>query len=475
MKSLVPVILFAFVLSSCDNTDGVKPSTEVESNKTVEVNTSSAADANALAEEPQELKYDERAEVSSDFTRAFDNRSAKISFYERCSKTTQRYTIDPAKDTLLVCDEGTTLYIEAGSFCSPEGASITAPVELSVKEFYNISDILMANLSTRSGERLLETGGMLHIEASAAGAPCELDESSFIEITMPSSGKKDDMQLFSGNWNDEGQINWQVQEDTRDLNGIVAIVDTLARFYESEAEIKSQIRQAIQPSGGHTPWTPSESVKLECVITRDGKIIDPKVLECSNEDFGKAAATAIQRFSMRPAVHNGVPVNSRMTIPIAIGVQRTTAYDKFFGTEASLYAHRSAPGNSLSNKSKAVSITDYLFRTNKLGWINCDSFIKIAPEDKTDYMVLIDNPIGLDASMVFQKSRTVLKGQMTAGGVVFMGVPINEPVQLVIIKFEGNTPHLAIHQTMTNGTFNKKLAFEEVNDEMLFAKLAEFK
>ncbi|GGG29821.1 hypothetical protein GCM10011344_33410 [Dokdonia pacifica] len=121
-------------------------------------------------------------------------------------KTPEVYMINTQRDTVIIGKEGTKLTIKANSFKHTGTDEIaTGIVTVALSEFYQLSDILLANLSTKSNEQLLETGGMLYVEARSGEALLALDKDITIEI--PTEDKKDDMQLFTGQETTQG-INW---------------------------------------------------------------------------------------------------------------------------------------------------------------------------------------------------------------------------------------------------------------------------
>nr|WP_321229536.1 hypothetical protein [uncultured Psychroserpens sp.] len=128
-------------------------------------------------------------------------------------KHPQTISFNTQKDTTITCKEGTVLKITKGSFINPKtGKTVTGKVDIKVTEYYKLSDILLANLSTVSNDRQLETGGMLYIEATQGDIKLELKDDKSIDISFPTKNKKTGMQLFSGEWKDEN-INWKLQTD----------------------------------------------------------------------------------------------------------------------------------------------------------------------------------------------------------------------------------------------------------------------
>ena len=122
----------------------------------------------------------------------------------------QKFMIDNETDVFITGKKGTEIDIPANSFVDANGKVVT-DVNITLKEAYSYEDMLSHNLGTISGDQLLESGGMIYIEAqNAAGDKLTLAENSSIEIGMPSSKPlPDDMQLFLANRNNAGDdMSW---------------------------------------------------------------------------------------------------------------------------------------------------------------------------------------------------------------------------------------------------------------------------
>ncbi len=126
----------------------------------------------------------------------------------RFKKQPQVIRLDVSKDTIIKCKEGTVLKIKANSFVyAGSGKPVNGTIDFEVTEYYQLSDILLANLTTTSKGEQLETGGMLYIEARQGEGLVELKSNSTIDILMPTKSKKESMQLFSGVMGENG-IDW---------------------------------------------------------------------------------------------------------------------------------------------------------------------------------------------------------------------------------------------------------------------------
>lgn len=122
----------------------------------------------------------------------------------------QRFTIRPGRDTLLTGAQGTQLLVAASAWDVPANSG---PVELRMQEFYQLADIVLAGLTTTAGSNLLETGGMVHLDATANGKPVRLKPGAAVHLRMPTAKVQQDMQLFQSSGPASGSragFDWQL-------------------------------------------------------------------------------------------------------------------------------------------------------------------------------------------------------------------------------------------------------------------------
>ncbi len=126
--------------------------------------------------------------------------SDRAALYASFAKVPQIFRISAEADTILACAEGTRIDVPPGSFVdSTTGQPATGEVEIRVQEYLSMSDIVFNNLATTSGEALLETAGMLNLQASADGRPLALRPGATLGLAFPREGAaKPGMQLFTG-------------------------------------------------------------------------------------------------------------------------------------------------------------------------------------------------------------------------------------------------------------------------------------
>jgi len=105
--------------------------------------------------------------------------------------------------------QGTVVTIPADAFCHLDGSALSeSKVEMTFKEAFDYTQMLDDRLFTQTSDKILETGGMIHIAASQNGIPVKLKEGNKIELLFPEQESKGGMELFTGLADDNGVI-WE--------------------------------------------------------------------------------------------------------------------------------------------------------------------------------------------------------------------------------------------------------------------------
>ncbi len=129
----------------------------------------------------------------------------------RLTKRASAFVIKTNRDTVIKCRQGTILAIPANAFLNAKDQGTVNEVRISVREFYSLSDCIVAGLSTTSNDRLLETGGMLNIQILSAKTndTCIIKPGKNISIAMPGAdtSRAEGMRLFNGR-HDGKMVNW---------------------------------------------------------------------------------------------------------------------------------------------------------------------------------------------------------------------------------------------------------------------------
>lgn len=389
-------------------------------------------------------------------------------------KKEQHFNIDNSRDTLLQFEEGTVLLVPANSFGGMNG------IELTAKEFYNTSDIILNQLNTASNKEQLETGGMIHLTATQNRTPVNIDSSKALKLYMSDTGSNiNGMQLFSGiNSDAHNQVNWLPKKqyfsktgtftEARVLNMVnmpYKLKETnkgVIAYFLSDDSItlsKDSIKQLLKEKYGYykvklrsAEWWAMHGRWWETTGYFDSyyasMIGDSVWMENELADKYKLAYTATRV----------VPGNGRYKWYKHYWDSTTTIGN---GT------YKLIPGfSAILNNKYGVDITD-------LGWINCDRFYK-DKRTKIQYAInLEDSSINYSTMLVFDRIKSIINGFATGNKVVFNDIPVGEPVKVISIGInkKGETVY-SVTPTTTSEEELKGLQFQSTSAPDLKASLS---
>lgn len=143
----------------------------------------------------------------NDYARKVQKCSAADPFKNRMIKSAF-FNINPAADTILEGNEGTVIALAEHCFLDENNDPVTTPVQVELAEAYSLSDILKSNLTTTADGKLLQTDGMIYINASSNGKQLHVDSRHPLHIEMPTSKKRPGMMAFKGDRDGKGNMNW---------------------------------------------------------------------------------------------------------------------------------------------------------------------------------------------------------------------------------------------------------------------------
>jgi hypothetical protein len=120
---------------------------------------------------------------------------------------THSFILDGSRDTVIETPAGIVFAIPAGCFLE-DGKAVLGPVTLEVREALDPASIMKAGLSTRSGDQLLETGGMFFVNALRGGKTLTIDATKGIYTEIPTDTVRPGMALYTGRLRTDGIIDW---------------------------------------------------------------------------------------------------------------------------------------------------------------------------------------------------------------------------------------------------------------------------
>lgn len=134
-------------------------------------------------------------------------------FYEKSQVEIQKFKINTDRDTVIRGKQGTIIKIPAGAFSYNNNKLKKSTIDFQLKEVFLKSDMILENLTTVSGNRILETQGMVYTNAMHNGKAITLQKK--ISILTPTDTIMDDAQIFDGSRNlHSDEMNWSLNNNT---------------------------------------------------------------------------------------------------------------------------------------------------------------------------------------------------------------------------------------------------------------------
>lgn len=433
------------------------------------------------------------------------------SFFNSTKKEAQIISFNTSEDYKVILKEGTEISIPANAFVnSKTQKEVTGKVSLEVTEYYKLSDMLLADLSTTSHDQILETGGMLYIEAKKNNSNLKLKSGKELEIIFNNKGKKD-MQLFNGEKTDGNRINWNLAEEIeimpskffRSTSQEISYIDELdtntdsyrnfelldiaPRHPNCEPGENETLRKCLNKEisifvasrfnneiGEKLNLTSKENIYVSFEIDKKGNI---GKIEARSQ-YNELVAETIRVLEMFPRIipgkKNGRYVAVKYSFPIAyriLGDENSISTARNSGMtfqrdSALIIGNKKEVQKEIEEKPiSEVSKSDlerYTLSTTQLGWINCDRFIN-SRKNKIKYNVNISNAEDANVKLIFKSISSILPSRASNGFYDFGLVPVNEEVILLGIKKKGDKIFLGLKELRIRATSEEQdIDFKEV-------------
>lgn len=404
------------------------------------------------------------------------NRQDKIrsvaDIYSKLEQEPQSFNIYPSKENILKCEQGTKILIPSNAFQIPNGVNPDS-ITLDVKEFYNSGSMITENLSTSSDNRILETGGMLHIDAKYKNERLTLNKGKTITISIPTDSKKPNMMLFKGTRDSIGAIDWKLDKEGSKINNakaqnkikreyhyiaslgkwsyinkdgkeisldthpLIGSQFTLEEYIENEQFLSQSDLKKIYDNKG-------DEIEIVFNINSSGDFYKLRVINCTDKKIEKALIDYFGNFPLLDIEKTGLDYAGYRDWAIGFRTKYDIdkeKYEREFNNKYSKYRQTAIDKMDLSE------LNTYIFSVSSLGWINCDRFWDYEKE-KIDFLIATENPENADIKLIFTDINSILKGEYYNGQIIFRNVPLSENVKVVGLNVVNEKPVMAVKNTM---------------------------
>ncbi|BAV07267.1 OmpA family protein [Filimonas lacunae] len=387
----------------------------------------------------------------------------------------QEFTVSRLKDTVIKCSNGTIIGMKANSLI-PLPGSDSDKVVLKVKEDVTIGDMLLDNLSTTSDGKILETSGMIYMEAfDSKGNRLELQRGKGLEIAMPADSLKLDVQLFNGTVNAHSHaLNWVPDKESVPVGVSWPACLGCIREYRMDTVLISPapFLWRVARMRNVMIGTFSKEMRMKNIYyrknARDRRI---RYRQNIKDTFW---------VEMPPAENSKDPrCKELLSLYQKYRVYKDTALIKAMNF-AFMKKYNVWTIEELSYKLVLLKIIEQanvfgqgrsynFFTTGVLGWRNLDSYERSAQMIK-QYVNVKANGDNSYCKILFRNRGVILNANVVNGYFVFGQVLKNEKAVIVVIKNENNQHYLGIKEIVT-GRKPVDIDFKNVSVDELKAEL----
>ncbi len=414
-----------------------------------------------IIELPQET-LDEKPAVN-EMVYAYDSKpeiteTTQKKFFDVATKEPQLFKVDPNKEIVVKCKEGTILTFEPNSFEDENGFMATDEIELRVTEYYEYSDMIAANLSTTADGQLLESGGMIYTEAFLNGEKLVLADEKEMEIRFKGKGHTD-KELYDGEIDQAGRMNWTLDEAARHQNinveligGKYAVSTRVHMFFARNYKLSRREKIALKGvKWKHQISIDDKGEKMGSLNMYASTDLDAD-LKISCED---AFFTAMEDFKQEISDVKYPMIAAKFMFEATAGKAKMhTEYDA---------------GNNYG----FTYTTPY--SKPKMGWSNLDALFSRKDVPRINIAVPLAAGDDSEYELIFGDCRSILKGKRTKNGYyIFENVPKNQNIVLMAKRAGASGTEMAYCKTVSTRKMNTKVeGFKSFNDTAIREMLAD--
>lgn len=141
-----------------------------------------------------------------------DELKAKLDQNAQFDQLDAQYFQIPEEGGFVMTEKGVLLSVPENAFLK-DGKPYSGATIIQFQEAMDAEDIVISGLSTMSGDRLLETQGMFSLRSyTKSGEELEINPKVGVYVQAPVDGYQSGMQLFSGEKDKNGNMDWQNPE-----------------------------------------------------------------------------------------------------------------------------------------------------------------------------------------------------------------------------------------------------------------------
>lgn len=431
---------------------------------------------------------------------------------KKTTTTSQFFTIDNTKETIIQAKNGTLLSIPSDCFIQTDTTAIfTGKVHIELKEILSTPELVLSNIPTISPYGMLVGDGVLYLHASekSTGKPLKMGERKNIYVEMPTENRDARMWVCYGQFNHQGNINWTAS--TQPTSDLIAIPLPYLDF--EDKYLKSTLHAELNNAKYENTFIATREfehrvahMQANAAIYQEHlELIVSHYLDNVHSNLFHVDYQLYQYFKSLIAEANSAETNEvtalkritqtfrqyyhqKLTQPVNL-----TPYGLNLGEDNAFAALRSygmstKKANSLllinntrnalikermDNKQKQTSkSTNYSFLINQTGWITLDKYEQ-HNKPKRQLAIQLNNSkaktIPSAIYLVFKDFKTIVPASYKAkqDQYLFRGLPLGEEGHLVAIGYKNRQPYIHTKEIVVGQNYLETLTMRPTTLDML--------
>lgn len=265
-------------------------------------------------------------------------------------------------------------------------------VEVRMTEYYEYSDMILANLTTEINGKMLQTNGMIHVETFVNGQPTNMTGQAYVWFPK---AEGNDMMPYFGEETEQGIVWIKYGGNTNETVN-------LRNYYNYLNYVNRELTYRV------------EGQKLSRWQEFRHKFL-----------FGKESyLNTINGYTVR-----------RDYEKILYAMDTLAVYEEF---DTFLEGKE-------NNKAKMQAILDYeILSINQLGWINCDRFYETPQSEKRDLTIAVKPNKNLSIKMICKAEKGIMAAYPKDENYQILDIPKDLVVTIIAIRTANDKPELAI-------------------------------
>ncbi len=360
-------------------------------------------------------------------------------FYQELDKPAQTFNVNNQEGGAIQGNEGTIIFFDKESFCDCETQEpIQGKMEAQLKEYYEIGDFLRAGLHTNAGEKMLQTGGTINIKVFAEGKEVCLKERMKYNILFPikntSKEALDNINLFTGNINDEGELNWGVMRKNSLVNN-----------------------DALQLNSDNFRTRRDGDVSIDCNRSKRGFFYRVRKFIFFHQSW-KGYKYSLSKKGQEECKKRQAEAAKKAR---EYQEKRDAIIEKFGDDYPALVKALKKEG--MGSIPKNYLFSHYITESTTLNWINCDRFLKMPSNERQIVSIPFNKKGDITARLIIKEYNSIIQDLKPKSNHFYFGqMPKKATVHLMIIDYSGKAPKMAQHTFNVGDTVSKnQIVFQE--------------